>query len=167
MTSVIRHPIVKAARDPSRSTAAPTLSTRPLVLHKASKGFNLPPPQCQPEQSGSCIPQPVALGMSDTGPWPMDLVAGSSTNTAPPTIVKTLVHQRVAADVAKAQPLANPPKKQRKRRTCAKCATSDCSGSQSSAYCKNKCQDCGERNCRGRNSRKPGKLCSSPGLWDN
>lgn len=40
LTSTIRNPITKAARNPARSKAAPLLSDRPLSLHSVTSGFN-------------------------------------------------------------------------------------------------------------------------------
>ena len=94
-------------------------------------------------------------------------VSPTTTSASPDsdTIMRTLVNYQMRADVAKAQPTAKPVKKQ-KRRTCAKCARPECSGSQKSSNCRNPCQDCNKTACKGRNSSRPTKPCNTPGLWD-
>ncbi|EKM75414.1 hypothetical protein AGABI1DRAFT_64645 [Agaricus bisporus var. burnettii JB137-S8] len=52
----------------------------------------------------------------------------------------------------------------RRRRTCRKCALPDCKGKRAVVDCRNKCQDCGEFQCRGRNSRKLHLTCREG--WD-
>ena len=41
LTSTIRNPITKAARNPAQSNAAPLLSDQPLSLHSVTSGFNI------------------------------------------------------------------------------------------------------------------------------
>ena len=74
-------------------------------------------------------------------------------NTTQETIEK--LARRVADSLAERLPA----KKARKRRTCVKCAELLCPGSQTVKNCKSPCRDCGERSCRGRNSKKPSTLC--------
>lgn len=50
-------------------------------------------------------------------------------------------------------------KKERKKRTCPKCAKAECDGKKGASLCKNACRDCGQRSCRGRNSKAPTKKC--------
>ena len=43
--------------------------------------------------------------------------------------------------------------------TCRKCAVGSCQGKKEVKYCLNMCQDCGLKNCKRRNSKKPQKSC--------
>jgi len=195
MSSATRNPLLKAARNPSRSTAAPTLSTRELTANKPTKGLNtssIQHPSSYLSDSSSVTfnlnvqaqDPPVQLStVVDDGPEPpgshdmdvdvattfeaptFDHDPGSLPAATHDTIMQTLVHHRATADVARAQPDPRPTKI-RKRRTCAKCARTECSSSQKSSNCRNACQDCKLTNCRGRNAKKPKKKCSTPGLWD-
>ena len=180
MSSATRNPLLKAARNPSRSIAAPTLPIRHLVIHKPTKGFDTSLIQHQPfanhNQPAPDVAQtppvqsPAMVTSLDRDLYHMDVdpavapsnVGSISVTTTSNTIMRTLIDHRVRADVARAQPVA----KKRKRRTCAKCARNECSGSQKSSNCRNPCQDCKQTTCRGRNARKPKKPCNTPGLWD-
>jgi hypothetical protein len=169
MSSATRNPLLKAARNPSRSIAAPTLSTRKLTTNKPTKGFDTSSiqhdPSC-PLDSSAQSPMAGSHDMDVDSTFIRDPGSSSSTVTVTAatrdTIMQTLVHHRMTASVARTQP--DP--KIRKRRTCAKCARTECSGSQKSSNCRNGCQDCKLTTCRGRNARKPKKICSTPGLWD-
>ena len=191
MSSAIRNPLLKSARNLSRSTAAPTLPIRQLITHKPTKGIDTSHATHQPfgSQADQLSMSHMARNRTTTTPTPvvdrcvpeppnslpvMDVDSATCTlNSFSPTvgpdtdtIMRTLVNYQVRADVAKAQPAAKPVKK-RKRRTCAKCARPECSGSQKSSNCRNPCQDCKKTTCRGRNSSRPTKPCNTPGLWDN
>ena len=195
MSSATCNPLLKAARNPSRSITAPTLSTRELTANKPTKGFNtssIEHPTSWHFSDSSSVqsvtlnlnvraqdpPVPQLSTVVDDGPEPsgshdmdvdvaptFDHGLGSLTAATHDTIMRTLVHHQTTADVARAQPDPRPTKIQ-KRRTCAKCAHTECSGSQKSSNCRNACQDCKLTNCRGRNAKKPKKKCSTPGLWD-
>lgn len=53
-------------------------------------------------------------------------------------------------------------KKIRKPRSCPKCGREEgCNGRQRASRCEYSCRDCGQKACRGRNSKRPGKPC-----WD-
>ena len=184
MSSAIRNPLLNAAQNPSRSITAPTLPVRQLITHMPTKGFDISSISYQhlgPEQ-GHIAPNPLTITTHNHTPqavadhWhgpnfcPMDVdsatpVAASATTSSTPDIMRTLINYQTRADVAKAQPAFKPVKK-RKRRTCAKCARPECSGSQKSSNCRNPCQDCNKTACRGRNSSRPTKPCNTPGLWD-
>jgi len=69
--------------------------------------------------------------------------------------MEKLARKRVADSLAEHVPV----KKARKRRTCIKCAEPVCPGSQTVKNCQNPCRDCGEKSCRGRNSKKPMTPC--------
>jgi len=189
MMSATRNPLLKAARNPSRSMAAPTLPTRQLITHKPTKGFDtlsIPHQPFDPYQlvTTNVAQNPPAHSLTTTtttsvvdyGPelpssrlmdvdsaTPFVLGSISPTTATPDTIMRTLVNHQMRADVARAQPAPKLVKK-RKRRTCAKCP--ECSGSQKSSNCRNPCQDCKKTTCQGRNSSKPKKPCNTPGIWD-
>ncbi|KAF8801129.1 hypothetical protein BYT27DRAFT_7342186 [Phlegmacium glaucopus] len=168
--------------------AAPTLPTRQLITHKPTKGFDtssIPHRPFDPDQlvmtnvaQNPLVHLPTITPMSvvDRGPEPpsshlMDVdsatpfVLSSTPTAAPDAIIRTLVSHHMHADVARVQPAPKPVKK-RKRRTCAKCAHPECSGSQKSLNCRSPCQDCKKTTCRGHNSSRPKKPCNTPGLWD-
>ena len=54
--------------------------------------------------------------------------------------------------------------KDRKHRTSPKCALIACPGSQKASNCQNKCRDCGETSCRGRNSKRCIRCVAK--VWD-
>jgi hypothetical protein len=176
MSSAIRNPILKAARNPLRSTAAPTLPIRQLITHKPTKGFESFDASLIPHQSFRVGPDqlstshmaqnpPTVITTNPTSNSESESVLPTNATPDSDTIMRTLVNYQVRTDMAKAQPVAKPVKK-RKRRTCAKCARPECSGSQKSSNCRNSCQDCKMTTCRGRNSSRPTKPCNTPGLWD-
>ena len=43
--------------------------------------------------------------------------------------------------------------------TCRKCGVGSCQGKKKVKYCLNMCQDCGLKNCKRKNSKKPQKSC--------
>ena len=195
MSSATHNPLLKAARNPSCSIAAPTVATRKLTTNKPTKGFDTssiqpPGPSRQLDLSLVHVTHNVLAQLGDS-PVQLPMVPDSEPLRSPshdmdaidlaPTfisdpglstaaashdaIMRTLVHHRMTADVTRAQPDPRPTKI-RKTRTCAKCACAGCSGSQKSSNCRNACQDCKLKSCRGRNAKKPKKICSTPGLWD-
>lgn len=173
MSSATCNPLLKAARNPSRSITAPTLSTRELTINKPTKGFDTSSIQHPSWHLDSSSVRSVTQDPSAHSPMDVDLAPPTFirdptvtvTAATCDTIMRTLVHNRMTADVARAKPDPRP-MKIRKRRTCAKCARTECSGSQKSSNCRNGCQDCKLTTCRGRNAKKPKKICSTPGLWD-
>jgi hypothetical protein len=48
MSLATRNPLLKTARNPSQSIAAPTLPTQHLIIHKSTEGFNTSLIQPQP-----------------------------------------------------------------------------------------------------------------------
>jgi hypothetical protein len=93
---------------------------------------------------------------------PLSSQMTSSTAVTPTdrTTLDFLARQRVVTHIQKSKPA----KKDRKRRTCPKCALIACPGSQKASNCQNKCRDCGESSCRGRNSKRLHKTCREG--WD-
>jgi len=97
---------------------------------------------------------------------PLPASSGSSQMTS--TTVSTMDHstldflarQRVVTHIQNSKPA----KKDRKRRICPKCALVECRGSQKASNCRNKCRDCGQTSCRGRNSKRLNKTCREG--WD-
>jgi hypothetical protein len=162
MSSAIRNPLLKTARNPSRSMTAPTLPIRQLITHKPTKGFYNPPTLIHDHMSVNSHLMDV-----DSATPAFNSISPTTASATPDsdTVMRSLVNYQMRADVAKTIPAAKPVKK-RKRRTCAKCARPECSGSQKSSNCRNPCQDCNKTACQGRNSSKPTKPCNTPGLWD-
>jgi hypothetical protein len=87
-------------------------------------------------------------------------VAGPSSNNFH-THTEMLSRTRVQSTIAN----VNPAPTHRKRRTCRKCALTDCPGSQKVSNCKNACRDCGRVDCRGRNARRLHKTCFEGWEW--
>ena len=48
----------------------------------------------------------------------------------------------------------------RKKWTCPKCGQPSCKGSGRRVYCESPCQDCGQLDCMGWNSKHPDKVCT-------
>lgn len=180
ISSAARHPVLKAARDPSRADAAPRLTMRPLATHTVTKGFDFrssiphaPPPSPVSPRPDSEIPssQPSSSGINitapavNTGSDTMDIDT-STVRTFPQTadIATMLACERVANEIARTKTLSKPPAV-RKPRTCFKCRQPDCKGKRSAKSCQNACRDCGQRACRGRNSRHPTKPCHT--AWED
>ena len=138
MSSAIRNPLLKSARNPSRSTAAPTLPIRQLITHKPTKGIDTSHATHQPfgSQADQLSMSHMARNRTTTTPTPvvdqcvpeppnslpvMDVDSATCTlNSFSPTvgpntdtIMRTLVNYQVRADVAKAQPAAKPVKKRK------------------------------------------------------
>jgi len=145
LTSTIRNPITKAARNPARSKVAPLLSDRPLSLHSVTSGFNdIMLPTDGGLRDGTVIAPPVHfmtttadldpnwMLVDDQLPIPNGEMTWTSTTARPST---------------------------RQARRCAKCGRINCSGRQSRKYCRNGCQDCGSPSCKGRNTKRPSKAC--------
>ena len=74
--------------------------------------------------------------------------------------IELLSRQRVKDALVRSKPV----KQSRKSRTCRKCALPTCSGRQKVSNCKNKCRDCEEVGCKGRNPKRLDKSCADG--WD-
>jgi hypothetical protein len=94
-----------------------------------------------------------------TVPQTSQMLSTAST-TADHATLNQLARQRVVTHIQQSKPA----KKDHKRRTCPKCALVECPGSQRASNCRNKCRDCGEASCRGRNSKRLHKTCREG--WD-
>ena len=148
ITSTIRQPITKAARDPSRSKDVPTIPLRPLAAPTVIRGFNI-------SNTSPVIPvssRPEFIQGSSHG------MLASSTVT-PTSITATLARERVASTVAVT--VQQPQIKVRNPRTCMKCGRSSdqCLGHADRKLCRLPCQDCGEMSCKGRNAKRPKRTC--------
>ncbi len=172
LTSEVRNPVTKVARNSLRSIAAPTLTDRPLERQFVSAGFNFSE-NIGSQQTDNCSqPTEVAQPVQSHGSHPVSQIptapvsysaesstASSLLNTL--AIVELLSRQRVDASTTLRQP-PNPVqsnKPPRQPRKCAKCGRMDCSGRQSRKHCRNGCQDCGLHTCKGRNAKRPTKKC--------
>lgn len=174
MSSSIRNPITHAARDKSRVLQAPSIPSQALTVNNVSQGFNIPSlafattsettSYVNPHVSPPIIPlsnSPLRFETTLTDPEPSSSTRTLSTLVSPPTNPQTayevaamLSRKRVAEELLNLRPQ----KKERKRRTCRKCAHLECSGSQRVANCKNPCQDCGQIECEGRNPKLRGNI---------
>jgi len=149
ITSTVRQPIAKAARDPSRSKDAPALALRPLAAPKVIRGFNIP--NTSPVISTSSRPE--------------SMQGSSHGMLAPPTATSTsiaaaLARERVASTVASTI-VHGPQLKVRNPRTCMKCGrdSDQCLWHADRKLCCHPCQDCGEMSCKGRNAKRPKRTC--------
>ena len=52
-----------------------------------------------------------------------------------------------------------------KSHTCRRCGVGSCQGKREVKYCLKMCWDCGSKNCKRRNSKKPQKFCREG--WDD
>jgi len=169
MSSSIRRPITQAARDKSRALKAPHVPSQALAMNRISQGFNIPPFTATSDTTSPVNQHtsPPILPLTNSEPparfgptssEPLSLT--SSTLVAPPNpqssrqVAASLARKRVAEELMDSRPQ----KKERKRRTCRKCAHPECSGNQRVANCKNPCQDCGQIECEGRNPKLKGDI---------
>ena len=148
ISSTLRQPIIKAARDPSRSKDAPTLPLRTLAPSIITRGFNIPDTSSIITTSSRPAEEPA-----------MGQLPGPSTATST-SIAAALARDRVASAVT--DMAAQPPQvKVRNSRTCMKCGRDArwCLGHADRKLCPRPCQDCGEVMCRGRNAKRPKRTC--------
>ena len=111
--------------------------------------------------SNSSAAGPAIQHVLTPGPVPRtSQMLSTASTTADRAALNLLAHQRVVTHIQQSKPA----KKDRKRRTCSKCALVACPGSQRASNCRNKCRDCGEASCRGRNSKRLQKTCREG--WD-
>jgi len=174
LTSEVRDPITKVARDSLRSVATPVLTDRPLERHFVSTGFNFSQNigHSQTDDSHASTAevaqttQPVQL--NPVSQIPMAAVSYSSAEgstalsalNTPATIVEVLSRQSVDAFTT----LRQPPHPIQSHKTCqphrcAKCGRMNCSSWQNWKLCHNGCQDCGLNTCKGRNAKRLTKKC--------
>lgn len=160
LTSRNRRPINEAARNPSRSTAAPAVPQGLLKDHTVTLGYNpatlLPPftslsSQCEAGPS-STFPTINFDTMSTSIPDINGPVQAEYSRDAAEAAARQRVMQQVENSCAR--------DKTRKMCTCRKCARPGCSGSQKVLNCQNACRDCGKVICKGRNPKKPTRRCS-------
>lgn len=138
----VRKPLTAILRDPARSVAAPPVPQQNMNLHFVDKGLLTLPTIAQSNHDHPSLePQSLLVPQNPQG--------GQSSNQQLETtipVAELLARQRVRKAVENARNIS---KKPRKRRTCAKCGELTCHGNQKVANCKNPCQDCGKKECRG------------------
>jgi hypothetical protein len=147
ITSTLRQPILKAARDPSRSKAAPTLPLRTLTPPIITRGFDIP-------DTSSTSSRPVEEPVQQSSNTP------ALSTATPTTIAAALARDRVVSAVT-GMTVRPPQVKVRNFRTCMKCGRDahQCLGHADRKLCPRPCQDCGEMTCRGRNAKRPKRIC--------
>lgn len=74
-----------------------------------------------------------------------------------PAIKRSFNNAFSAESVDASATLAESP---RRTRHCCKCGSGQCKGKGGRSFCHNPCQDCGKRECPGRNSKRPDKTCA-------
>jgi len=160
--------------DPLRSAAAPPIpfqSRMPHIVEMGFVDFEQEPPhsssssttvanavQQSSTNTSSELPStlpPQAVTSQQNLPSNSNPVAKRTPTVATRETIEKLARKCVADSLAERLPA----KKARKHRTCVKCAEPMCPGSQTVKNCKNPCRDCGERSCRGRNSKKLSTPC--------
>ncbi|KAG6834894.1 hypothetical protein H0H93_006592 [Arthromyces matolae] len=168
-----RTTISKLVQNPSRSLKAPQALEAPRTLHSVTKGLQegqdpLPPqiehgPSPSPPHVAWATPQPVSSSSNAPSPA-LNHMAPTPSSNLPGTMFQTAV--RRAAQKRALDTLPNPPIKKRKQpRTCQKCGQGEgCRGRKEARLCSNRCRDCGNVECRGRNSKHPDKKCHE--AWD-
>ena len=183
ISSKVSKLLSKALHDPRRITNAPAVpdcqlkpqelplqGLLPVALPGPSKNptstilQELQSPHARADSNlaltvSSAGPKP-AIQQVFTPPLPTSQTTSAQSATADHNALDFLARQRVIAHIQTSKPA----KKDRKRRTCPKCALVACPGSQKASNCRNKCRDCGETCCRGRNSKKLHKTCREG--WD-
>jgi hypothetical protein len=144
ITSTVRRPITKAARDLSRAKDAPTLPLRPLAAPSITRGFAI--------SNTSSVSTLDRLGELQE--------SSHSTIAAPSSIAATLAQERVAPAIASTT-VQSLQSKVRNPRTCMKCGrdSDQCLGHANRKLCSHPCQDCGEMSCKRRNAKWPKRTC--------
>jgi hypothetical protein len=138
LTSEARKPLTISLQDPCRALAAPPILQQPLQRQNITSGF-LPPSMPSSAQSPSISVNEVVTSNQDLD------------------VLDSLARRR-AEDHSQGQQVI---KKPRKRRTCRKCASETCPGSQRVDNCQNLCRDCQRADCvnKGRNPKKLNEPC--------
>jgi hypothetical protein len=171
ISSAARKPVNTAARDPSRSTCAPLVPQRALTIHVVNHGFNpvsVESPHVAADgfidsHENSYLMMPQSYSMTHVPPADCPQPSAS---TFPPTgsrisnpheIAGVLARQHVIQQLQ--QSVSTPKVTERNPRTCMKCGDMECRGKQRRAWCEKMCQDCGQKDCVGRDSDKPEKKC--------
>ena len=179
ISSKVSKLLSKALHDPRRITNAPAVPDCRLKPQELPLQGLLPvalPPENPTLKNLTELQLPHARADVDTNPAPALTMSSAGPAITPPLPTpQTTSAQRTTTEHNRLDFLARqrvithiqtskPAKKDRKRRTCAKCALVACPGSQKASNCRNKCRDCGETCCRGRNSKRLHKTCREG--WD-
>ena len=176
-SSGVRKPLANIIHDPLRSAAAPPIPFQSRMPHIVEAGFidfEQEPPHRSPSFETVTYypgPSPSQHNINSELPFTSEsspvtsqqnlnqsnsnLISERSQMITTRETIEKLARKRVADSLAERLPT----KKARKRRTCVKCAEPTCPGSQTVKNCRSSCRDCGERSCKGRNSKKPSTPC--------
>ncbi|KAJ7106160.1 hypothetical protein C8R44DRAFT_745248 [Mycena epipterygia] len=154
VTAPNRTPLLTKLHHPDRSLQAPPVPQKPLKPLVVTKGFlplsqpswQLPPTPSLSEEPDSQISPFYFMPMPGPVETPMQ---NSTSHLITTTHDHSLMHQNML-QLSKHRAQATFPKKavkkQRKGRTCAKCAQEDCDGKKAAALCHNPCRDFHARN---------------------
>jgi len=139
LTSGVRKPLTSALIQYARSSAVPDVLEQPLRPCCVEQGLRQPNPDNQASTSASA---------TQSGAVPMPQSTATEVQ---------LARQHIQHMTAQSRPQ----QKQRKPRTCARCAIPACKGKKSRDFCDHPCRDCGldKSQCRGRNSKYPNEPC--------
>ncbi|KAJ7099008.1 hypothetical protein C8R44DRAFT_748066 [Mycena epipterygia] len=168
VTAPNQTPLLTKLRHPDRSLQAPPVPQKPLQPLVVTKGFlplsqplwQLPPTPSLSAEPDSQISPFYFMPMPGPVETPMQ---NSTSHLITATHDHSSMHQNML-QLSKNRAQATFPKKavkkQRKGRTCAKCAQEDCDGKKAASLCHNPCRHCKKHSCRGRNSKTPNKVCT-------
>lgn len=165
-------PVEDELRDPERSARAPAVPYSEPSLSRPSQGLIEPNPDMAPlpdnEEPGSdeemaTVGDPVLT--PNSAAQTMETAASPSN---PPAIGQTS-KRKVPAWQSGGERSAPPTKKARQARTCCKCGLETCQGrgGRGVIACTNKCRDCQQVQCRGRNTKKKGDKWTCRNSWDD
>ena len=161
VTAPIRIPVVNWLRDPQRSLQAPSVPQRSLQPLVVTQGFrtlpSLPPAPFQ-QRTSQYESMPMTGPIRQTGQY-SDQGLIPANHGPSSSLYNQLSSDRAWTTVAKPTAV-----KQRKPRTCVKCAYANCNGKKEAALCLNVCRDCKKVTCRGRNSKYPTRTCDK--AWE-
>ena len=144
-------------RNPECSTAAPVTSCNSIPAHLRVLQGQL---QCPPVVCAQSTHTPHTVMPVDNVELPS--IAGQIPNGEGSSVWNSTTENPPNAPVTKPAKRKGPPldagmpnEAARKRQTHQKCGRGGCSGSNSHRYYQNPCQDCGRRDCPGRDSQHP------------
>ncbi|CAK5284800.1 unnamed protein product [Mycena citricolor] len=183
VSAAVRKPLLETIHDEERMRMAPTVPQTTLKPHSVLDGLLSFDPETQDPAAVTSESQPLPTTSSavqpdmssgnqsmSTGNESMSHPPASETPNPPTPIagpsqthderIRGVAKRRVEDALSEREP---PVKKARRGRTCCKCGISECpgKGSRGVKSCRNKCRDCGNVECAGRDTQSRAKTCSS------